>query len=81
MAGQVLCFVSKVAQHEHASAAAMAKKAHISSFAFCKCSSPLLARHREKLSRKGPSSCLTTLPLIEHGFHLSRQDFWDGLAI
>lgn len=38
-------------------------------------------RRLSQLSIKGVSSWLTTLPLRQHGFHLSRRDFQDALAL
>ena len=43
--------------------------------------SPLDTKRMELLSAKGASSWLTTLPLKEHGFLLSRRDFRDALAL
>ena len=75
-------FVSEMARHERASVAAVAKTARISSLtALQERASPHLARRLEELFSKGPSSWLTALPLSKHGFHLSKQDFWDGLAL
>ena len=65
-----------MARHDSATAAAMAKTARISSLtALQEWASPHMARRPEELSSKGPSSWLTALPLNEHGFHLSKQDF------
>ena len=38
-------------------------------------------RHLELLSARGASAWLTVLPLKEHGFQLSKQEFWDALAL
>ena len=38
-------------------------------------------RHLELLSARGASASLTVLPLKEHGFQLSKQEFWDALAL
>ena len=43
--------------------------------------STLDTKRMELLSAKGASSWLTTLPLKEHGFLLSRRDFRDALAL
>ena len=40
-----------------------------------------LARRMAQLSSKGASIWLTALPLREHGFHLSKGDFRDALAL
>ena len=33
----------------------------------------------EAISEKGSSNWLTTMPIREHGFHLSKQEFWDSI--
>ena len=33
----------------------------------------------EAISEKGASNWLTTMPIREHGFHLSKQEFWDSI--
>ena len=40
-----------------------------------------MARRLEHLSSSGVSSWLNTLPLREHGYHLSKGDFRDALAL
>ena len=71
-----------MARHLRVSAAAVVKKARISSLTDLReRSSPHMARRIDELSRKGSSSWLTALPLTEHGFHLSKRDFWDALAL
>lgn len=42
---------------------------------------PELAARLERISTKGVSSWLVTLPLAEHGFHLNKRDFRDALAL
>ena len=75
-------FVSEMAQCERASAAVVARKACVSSLAAMRERvSQHLAHGLEELSSKGSSSWLTALPLSKHGFHLSKQDFWDGLKL
>ena len=39
------------------------------------------ARRLERLSKKGVSSWLTTLPLSEHGYLLNKREFRDALAL
>ena len=75
-------FVDQLARRERASAAKSSKKASAASFAALReAADRPLARRMDELSRKGPSSWLTALPLKEHGFHLSKQEFRDGLAL
>ena len=75
-------FVGEMARHDGALAAVVAKKEHISSFAaLWERASPHLAHRLDELSSKGPSSWLTALPLNEHGLHLLKRDFWDGLPL
>jgi len=40
-----------------------------------------LQRAMDLNSERGASSWLTALPLAELGFHLSKQEFWDGLHL
>ena len=43
--------------------------------------SSISCRLLTQLSAKGASAWLTVLPLKEHGFRLSKSDFWDALAL
>ena len=35
----------------------------------------------EAITEKGASSWLTAMPVQDHGFHLSKQEFWDSIKI
>ena len=43
---------------------------------------PLSLKHCVSLAKEpGSSSWLTVLPILEHGFHLHKSDFWDALSL
>ena len=43
--------------------------------------SPELKKAIENAMGKGASNWLTTLPLAEKDFHLSKREFWDAISI
>ena len=40
---------------------------------------PVKMKILEATTEKGASNWLTTMPIKEHGFHLSKQEFWDSI--
>ena len=74
--------IKTLASREKASTAVARRKEESRQYGILEArASPTLARRMTQLSSKGTSVWLTALPLREHGFHLSKGDFRDALAL